>query len=94
MNSLISIERSRGRLPGLVRESEMSQSVQLLCLSLVVGLLLPVMSWGKDYSDSWAVEVEGGPEVAEVIARKHGFTNRGQVRLFILLTTSTLKCVL
>ena len=31
------------------------------------------------YTNSWAVEVNGGKEVADNIARKHGFINKGQV---------------
>ncbi len=34
---------------------------------------------GETFSNSWAVEVDGGDEVAELIAEKHGFTNLGQV---------------
>ena len=29
--------------------------------------------------NEWAVEVTGGPESADSLARKHGLTNRGQV---------------
>lgn len=31
------------------------------------------------FTNSWAVEVRGGPEVANEIAAKNGFTNMGQV---------------
>ena len=31
------------------------------------------------FSDRWAVQVSGGPENAESLARRHGLTNRGQV---------------
>ena len=31
------------------------------------------------YSNSWAVEVKGGHHVANELARKHGFVNKGQV---------------
>ncbi len=31
------------------------------------------------FSNSWGVEVAGGPEVAIEIAKKHGFVNKGQV---------------
>ena len=34
---------------------------------------------GRIYTISWAVEVLGGPAVANTIARKHGFENLGQV---------------
>jgi len=46
---------------------------------MAVVLLVPAMSLEKRYSNSWAVEVKGGHEVAEQLARKHGFINRGQV---------------
>ena len=31
------------------------------------------------YTNSWAVEVRGGVEVADELARKHGFVNAGEV---------------
>lgn len=31
------------------------------------------------YTNSWAVEVTGGPEAADRLARKHGLHNLGQV---------------
>ena len=31
-------------------------------------------------TNRWAVEVRGGPEAANILARKYGFENRGQVR--------------
>ena len=34
------------------------------------------------YSNSWAVEVEGGIEAAQKIAEKHGFVHVGKVRNF------------
>ena len=34
---------------------------------------------GPRYLNSWAVEVVGGKEMANDLARKHGFVNRGQV---------------
>ena len=33
------------------------------------------------YSNDWAVEVHGGSEMADQIARRFGFTNLGQVKL-------------
>lgn len=32
------------------------------------------------YSNTWALKIKGGVERADEIARKHGLTNRGQVR--------------
>lgn len=32
-----------------------------------------------DFSNSWAIEVRGGLEIADEIAKKHGFINKGQV---------------
>ena len=32
-----------------------------------------------EWSNSWAVEIEGGNDKANEIAHKHGFTNLGQV---------------
>ena len=33
------------------------------------------------YSNTWAVEVHGGAEEADMLAQKHGLINRGQVNL-------------
>ena len=35
------------------------------------------------YSRQWAVHIEGGIEVANAIASKHGFVNLGEVRIFL-----------
>ena len=35
------------------------------------------------YTNSWAVEVRGGPKAADELAKKHGFENRGQVRKLV-----------
>lgn len=32
------------------------------------------------YTDSWAVEINGGRRIADKIAKKHGFINAGEVR--------------
>ena len=36
-------------------------------------------------TNRWAVEVRGGPEAANTLARKYGFENRGQVDLYRVL---------
>ena len=38
------------------------------------------MSEGKQYTNSWAVEVKGGEDIAKELARKHGFDFKGKVR--------------
>ena len=43
-----------------------------------------VSSDGALFSNSWAVEIKGGPDVADMLARKHGFANRGQVSVCVL----------
>lgn len=37
---------------------------------------------GPRYLNSWAVEVRSGRNVADDLARKHGFVNRGQVSIW------------
>ena len=37
---------------------------------------------GPTYTHMWAVHLEGGPERAEELAQKHGFTYLGEVCLF------------
>ena len=44
------------------------------------------------YTNSWAVKIEGGDEVANEIAETHGFINRGQVRWFMLNATLLQHC--
>ena len=39
------------------------------------------------YSNSWAVELKGGPQAAQELARKHGFIYKGQVCLLINMRT-------
>ena len=40
----------------------------------------------KRYTENWAVEIaEGGDEIAEKIAGKHGFRNMGKVRASIIV---------
>ena len=34
----------------------------------------------KIYANVWAVQVEGGSEEADALAKKHNFINKGQVR--------------
>ncbi len=50
------------------------------CLVLLI-VYFTVLGKGDEalFSNSWAVEVTGGPEEADRLARKHGFSNRGQV---------------
>lgn len=38
---------------------------------------------GAHYTQQWVVHVEGGPKVAEAVARDHGFTNLGEVSDFL-----------
>ena len=37
------------------------------------------------YTNSWAVEITGGDEVANRIAEKHGFNNMGQVSMVLCM---------
>ena len=48
---------------------------------MVLVFLAPAAIAAKPrYTNSWAVEVRGGPEAAHALASKHGFVNHGQVR--------------
>ncbi len=38
----------------------------------------------SDYTNSFAVEIEGGHEIADMIATTHGFLNMGQVSRVLL----------
>lgn len=51
--------------------------------SRVLGFILSfcmIAAGKKLYSNTWVVQVEGGMEEANRIARNHGFVNLGQVR--------------
>lgn len=54
-------------------------SIRLTLLSFILSLI--VLGTGDEhlFSNSWAVEVRGGHDAAEKLAKKHGFVNRGQV---------------
>ena len=52
--------------------------VRVFALVLV---LFVELSAGALFTDLWAVHVNGGDEVANEVARRHGFINRGQVSL-------------
>lgn len=48
----------------------------------VVFVFLVGVGWCEEdylFSNSWAVEVNGGPHIANQLAEKHGFINKGQV---------------
>lgn len=49
-----------------------------LCILCAVFLIRPVLVNGH-YTRQWAVHILGGPEVADAVARDHGFINMGQV---------------
>ena len=52
----------------------------LLILVIVICSCKPEVSEEEaDFSNSWAVEIHGGLEVADDLAKKHGFINKGQV---------------
>lgn len=58
----------------------------LLAIQLAVAIdLSPVLA---SYADSWAVEVRGGEEVANALAKKHGFVNLGKVGVLGVVTVS------
>lgn len=58
--------------------------LRLLEFTLVPLLLLlasgPEPALGQEvYTNTWAVHIPGGPEVADQVASKHGFFNYGHV---------------
>lgn len=50
----------------------------LFCILCAVFVIRPVPVSGH-YTRQWAVHIIGGPEVANSVARDHGFINMGQV---------------
>lgn len=54
----------------------------LLHLWTVFVLLTAEQKWidaAEVYTNTWAVQINGGPEEADRIAREHGFVNHGNV---------------
>lgn len=45
-------------------------------------VLISLLDFGlcEEFSNSWAVEIRGGLHVADHLAEKHGFINKGLVR--------------
>ena len=54
-----------------------------VCVSLVFVHSFCVCSCEEEvvFSNSWAVEVKGGSYLADQLAEKHGFINKGLVRM-------------
>ena len=54
----------------------------MFLLALVAACLFPLCGarYYTNYTSSWLVKVEGGEEVADVVAAKFNLINRGQVR--------------
>uniref|UniRef100_A0A8D0ARM2 Furin (paired basic amino acid cleaving enzyme) b n=1 Tax=Sander lucioperca TaxID=283035 RepID=A0A8D0ARM2_SANLU len=60
----------------------MDARVVLLHLWAVLVLLIAELKWieaAEVYTNTWAVQINGGPEEANHIARQHGFINHGNV---------------
>lgn len=54
----------------------------LLHLWTVVVLLKATLKWAdaaEIYANTWAVQIDGGPEEADRVAAEHGFVNHGNV---------------
>ena len=60
----------------------MDARVALLHLWTVLVLLTAEWKWidaAEVYTNTWAVQIKGGTEEADRIAREHGFINHGNV---------------
>lgn len=62
----------------------MDTRVALLHLWTVL-VLLNVAHAVEVYTNTWAVQIDGGPEEADRIAREHGFINHGNVSHICIL---------
>ncbi|XP_052321933.1 furin (paired basic amino acid cleaving enzyme) b isoform X5 [Oncorhynchus keta] len=65
----------------------MDARLALLQLGTLLGLLSLALEFTAEpttaeevYTNTWAVHIEGGPQEADRISRKHGFINHGNVR--------------
>ena len=50
-----------------------------IILCSVISASWSVRGSEQAFTNDWVVKIEGGPAVADLIARKHGFINKGQV---------------
>lgn len=69
----------------------MDARVVQLHLWAILVLLSAKQKWidaADIYTNTWAVQISGGPEEADRIAREHGFINHGNVS-----STSSILCV-
>jgi len=60
----------------------MDARVALLLVWTGFVLLTHELKWANAaevYTNTWAVQIDGGPEEADRIAREHGFINQGNV---------------
>lgn len=71
----------------LANEMSMTDVFKSGCIpTLLAGLaflFLATSAARPRYTNSWAVEVRGGPEIGNLLAHKHGFINHGQVNLLV-----------
>lgn len=51
----------------------------LVLLSAALESTAKLTTGEEVYTNTWAVHIEGGPQEADRIARKHGFINHGNV---------------
>lgn len=72
----------------------MDARVALLHLWTVLVLLTAELIDAEVYTNTWAVQINGGPEEANRIARKHGFINLGNVSSdYRIMYVCVLVCV-
>ncbi|KFD53881.1 hypothetical protein M514_05148 [Trichuris suis] len=46
---------------------------------ILCSLSFVMYCFGEQYSNQWAVKIDGGPDIADGLAAKHGFTNLGSI---------------
>ena len=65
---------------------------RLLVTVFIVLVVFLGLGWCEEemvFSNSWAIEVKGGSHVADQLAEKHGFINKGLVRKTLNLYSLT-----
>ena len=53
--------------------------LQLGAALVLLSAALQTNAAGQAHTNTWAVRIRGGPEQADLVARKHGFVNHGNV---------------
>jgi len=76
------MRRGPGSRPGVPRGAADAWRLVVAVTALVCCLVV-TPGQAAVYLNQWAVQIDGGPRVADAVAADNGFRNLGQVRLIL-----------